>query len=96
MTIGFHHLAEKELLESVARYEHRAPGLGAEFLRVVEDACELLNRHPGAGPVVCGDARRLVLWRFPYDLVYSLIDGQPRILAVAHQSRSPRYWRGRM
>jgi plasmid stabilization system protein ParE len=92
---GFHRLAEQEVLDEVARYEEQAPGLGAEFLRAVEAACDLLMRHPQAAPIVHGDVRRLVLRRFPHNIVYSLIQDEPRILAVAHQSRSPHYWRDR-
>ena len=40
MSPGFHRLAEQELLDEVARYEQQAPGLGADFLRAVEDACD--------------------------------------------------------
>lgn len=95
MSPGFHRLAEQELLDEVARYEQQAPGLGADFLRAVEDACDLLMRHPKAAPIVRGDARRLVLRRFPHNIIYSLMEDEPCILAVAHHSRSPHYWRDR-
>ena len=92
MTVAFHRLAEQELFEAVEHYEGQANGLGAEFLQVVEEGCELLIRHPKAARIVTADARRLVLKRFPYNLVYSFVDGELRILAVAHQTRSPSYW----
>ena len=95
MTVAFHRLAEQEVLKAVAHYEQQAPGLGADFLSAVMETRDLLRRHPRAGPIVQGDARRLVLRRFPYSVVYSLVGGEPRILAVAHQSRSPTYWRDR-
>jgi plasmid stabilization system protein ParE len=69
MSVTFHRLAERELLDAVAWYEQQARGLGADFLRAVEDACELLRRHPKAAPIVHGEARRLVLLRFPYNIV---------------------------
>jgi hypothetical protein len=33
--------------------------------------------------------------RFPYSLIYTVIGDEVRILAVAHHSRRPGYWRGR-
>jgi hypothetical protein len=33
--------------------------------------------------------------RFPFSIVYSVGGDNLRVLAVAHQSRRPRYWRGR-
>lgn len=95
MNVRFHRLAQQELHDAITYYEEQAPGLGDDFLSAVIDACDLLSRHPKAAPLVAGDARRLVMRRFPYNLIYSLIGGEPRILAVAHQSRIPAYWLGR-
>lgn len=34
--------------------------------------------------------------RFPYSVVYHLSGEVIRVIAVAHQSRRPGYWRGKM
>jgi hypothetical protein len=36
-----------------------------------------------------------VMGRFRYALIYTVVGDQIRILAVAHHSRRPGYWRGR-
>lgn len=61
--------AEADLAEAVTWYETRAQGLGAEFLRSLDAAIALIQRHPTSCPVVFGTARRAVLRRFPYNLI---------------------------
>ena len=34
--------------------------------------------------------------RFPYAVVYIELDNEIRVLAVAHTSREPGFWRGRL
>ncbi len=41
-------------------------------------------------------ARRIVLKRFPYDVVFLLDRDRVVILAYAHHSRRPGYWRERV
>ena len=95
MTTRLHRLAFQELLDAAAFYDEQSPGLGAEFLAAVQDAFDLLDRHPKAAPLVAEHARRLVMPRFPYNIIYSLVGREILILAIAHQSRSPSYWLGR-
>jgi hypothetical protein len=38
---------------------------------------------------------RLVLKRFPYDIVVFDYQSKTLVLAIAHHSRRPGYWRGR-
>jgi hypothetical protein len=39
------------------------------------------------------EIRRAFVNRFPYSIAYVLRDDELVILAVAHHSRGPRYWR---
>jgi toxin ParE1/3/4 len=82
--------AEHELIEAVTWYEQRARGLGAEFLRAVEAAISLVQRYPKQNPVVLGTARRAVLRRFPYTLIYVENETEILILACFHARRDPR------
>lgn len=92
-TVIFHPLAEQELVDAATYYEQQKRGLGLEYLQEVENAVNFLIRYPEAGSKVRGSVRRLVLPKFPYSLLYRILeDGQIRILAVAHHRRRPQYW----
>jgi toxin ParE1/3/4 len=60
-----------------------------------EHSVSLLLEHPGLGMIWRNGKRRLVMRRFRYTLIYTVAGDQIRILAVAHHSRRPGYWRGR-
>ncbi len=94
--ILFHPLAEQELIDATVYYEKENQGLGLEYLSEVEHAANLLIRYPNAGSMVRDSVRRLVLPKFPYSLLYRVVDEEMiRVLAVAHHKRKPRYWIGR-
>ncbi|MDH4305483.1 MAG: type II toxin-antitoxin system RelE/ParE family toxin [Nitrospira sp.] len=72
--IVFRPEAETELTEAVDWYEARSQGLGAEFLRSLDAVIAQVQRHPTLYPVLFGTARRAVLRRFPYSLIYTIHD----------------------
>ncbi|WP_414517386.1 type II toxin-antitoxin system RelE/ParE family toxin [Nostoc sp. PCC 9305] len=89
----FHPLAEQELIDAVAYYEEQKPGLGLEYLGEIEHAVNFLIQYREAGSKVRGSLRRLILPKFPYYLLYRILeDDRIRILAVAHHKRKPQYW----
>lgn len=95
-TVVFNSLAEQELADAAAYYEEQRPELGLEYLEEVEHAVNLLRHYPETGSKVQGSVRCLILPRFPYSLLYRVLeDGQIRVLAVAHHKRRPQYWVGR-
>lgn len=92
--------ARDELRGAVAWYEEKRPGLGAELVAEVEGTLELIERHPGLGgsvPRVASErgTRRLPLRRFPYAIVYRERQVEIQVVAFAHHSRKPGYWRSR-
>lgn len=93
--------AADEATEAAAWYELQRPGLGAEFDRAVNAALDLLEEEIvplTAMPSVAGKrgAKRLILKRFPYDVVVSERSDELVVVAFAHQSRRPGYWRARL
>ena len=92
--------AEEELRAAVAWYEMQRQGLGAQFFAEVGRLLDLILRHPGIGspvPRVRAEygTRRVPLRRFPYFVVYRERDEDVHIIAIAHISRKPGYWRHR-
>lgn len=93
--------AAEEAAEAAAWYEMQRPGLGAEFERAVDAALDLLEEEivpltsvPGAAGK--RGARRLILKRFPYDVVVRERGAEIVVIALAHHSRRPGYWRDRL
>ena len=103
MTLPFRTESEAaaELEEATAWYDQQRPGLGDEFLEAVDEALAFIANWPRTGrpvPDVPPDLliRRAPVRRFPYHIVYLEMPGAIRILAFAHDRRSPGYWRTRV
>jgi len=96
MTYHLHPDADMDLREAAEFYRKRAGNeLALTFIGEFESSVGLLLAHPTLGPVWRDGRRRLVMKRFPYSLIYTAVDQQITILAVAHQSRLPGYWKDR-
>lgn len=95
MKVRFHPEAEQEFTEAALYYERRVAGLGEQFLSELRNATALLAEQPEMGPPITEKLRRAVLNRFPYTLIYTSDQEAVDIIAVAHQSRRPGYWRAR-
>jgi toxin ParE1/3/4 len=95
MKFEFHPEAERELHEAAAYYEASVPGLGDRFGDEVERVITLVLDHPEMGAKVDRDLRHFVLTRFPFSVVYGCIDDLVYVVAIAHGSREPEYWKHR-
>lgn len=92
--------ASAELGEAAVWYEQRRDGLGIEFLEAIDNALEFIARFPQAGAVVPGvplelPVRRVPVRRFPFHVIYLEMSDAIRVLAFAHDRRSPGYWHSR-
>ncbi|TXI17403.1 MAG: hypothetical protein E6Q62_09220 [Nitrosomonas sp.] len=92
--------AAEEAIEAAAWYEKEHPGLGIEFNHAINAALDLLEQDiiPLANlPGIMGisEAKRLVFRRFPFDIVVRESAEEIVVIAIAHHSRQPGYWRGR-
>lgn len=92
--------AEAEAAEAWRWYEKRRLRLGRDFLLQLDQALALIESNPAAGSRPPGisdpDIRRIVLPRFPYDVVYLLLPDRIQVLAIAHERRRPAYWKERI
>ena len=96
MRFRYHAQARAELLKAARFYDDRSRGLGDDFLNEVDRAIESILLTPTSWPVIFGQIRRRVLTSaFPYNIIYSIVDGTLFIIAVAHHSRDEDYWTSR-
>ena len=77
-------------------YEARTAGLGARFRAEVESACSAIVQHPLLWRPRAGGYRRVNMPGFPYYLAFITEEGRVLIIAVAHSSRRPGYFRSRI
>jgi toxin ParE1/3/4 len=66
------------------------------FFEEIERAIELIQAFPKLGVMRGEHLRVFVINRFPYSLVYRITAQGLRVLALAHHSRSPGYWKKRV
>lgn len=93
--LRIHPEAAEEYEAARAWYETESPKLGMEFEAELGQIIERILESPGAGSPAPGGFRRRRVLRFPYTLVYRLIGNELWLMAFAHQSRKPHYWRER-
>lgn len=88
--------ASHELTEAVAWYEERRRGWGARLFDAVSNALRLIESHPEIGSPRSGSpARQLKVRGFPYIIAYRVRPTQVYVVAVAHTSRRPGFWKDR-
>ena len=88
--------AEEEMTEAALFYEAASNGLGSDFLDAVQTAIDRLRDYPHFGQSIDLDLRRALLYQFPFSLIYTIDENVIVIIALAHDSREPGYWRSRM
>lgn len=92
--------AAEEAAEAAAWYEAERPGLGSDFFEAIEAAIDLIEEGlpllPVQGNTRQLGARRVILKRFPYDIIVLDEPDQVIVVAIAHHARKPGYWRDRL
>jgi plasmid stabilization system protein ParE len=88
--------ASEELEACVSYYNSQRSNLGTEFLVEFERTAERILKLPSAARKVGEDIRSKPIHRFPFYVLYCLLEGEIAIVAVAHRRRRPRYWLGRI
>lgn len=93
--------AAEEAIEAAAWYQQERPELGIEFAHAVNAAIDLLEDEivpltKMSGAAGARGVKKLVLKRFPYDIVVREFSEEIIVVAIVHQSRRPGYWRNRL
>lgn len=96
MSIRLIEVARHELRDAVDWYAAQAPGLGDAFLIETLRAFDLIESYPDAWHPLTGDVRRCRLHRYPYGVIYTRVEHDVLVLAIAHLHRKPGYWRDRL
>ena len=92
--------ADDEIQDAIERYDGLREGLSTRFLDALEAACDRIVRSPEMFPIhqsaLRGCATRFVtLKRYPYSVIYEIVESTVAMLAVANHYREPGYWRSK-
>lgn len=93
--LEIHPAARAEIIAAEAWYAARSAAVAEDFLAELAAALDEIAEAPLAWPQYAADARRFVLRRFPFVMIFRTEPGVALVVAVAHTSRRPDYWRGR-
>lgn len=88
--------AQADIRTGARFYQGQAPGLGAEFVAEVQRSLDRLREYPEIGAPLRRGARRLLVRRFPYLVIYRVEPTRVLVLAVGHQRRHPDFWLERL
>jgi toxin ParE2 len=94
--LGFLPEASAEVECVVGDYEAQLAGLGRRFRLEVEAACAAIVENPLLWRLRPEGFRRLNLPGFSYYIAFTIEEGSIIVIAVAHASRRPDYFRNRL
>ena len=95
MRIELHPEVDAEFAAEVEYYDRKEPGLGQRFYHEVLSYLDWIAEHPTI-PRLRKDHRRVNLKVFNHYIAYVIEKDFIWVLAVAHGSMRPRYWRNRL
>lgn len=93
--LSTHSAAEAEALEAAKWYRERSEVAALRFARELESRIREIVDSPNRWPLFEAGARRAILHRFPYSVIYRVRGDVVEIVAIMHQRRRPGYWVGR-
>jgi plasmid stabilization system protein ParE len=96
VALVFHRLAAEEAQNARDWYSARSLRAAARFQSAVNAAAGRIVADPDSHALVVGSFRQVQVKGFPFALIYRCLSATDIVVvAVAHTSRRPRYWRRR-
>jgi toxin ParE1/3/4 len=85
MRLEFHPATAAELNDAVSYLNSQRSGLGAELKEEIEKTINRIAEAPLRYRLVSGEIRRCFVNRFPFSVLYRVVDeGTVRILVIRH------------
>lgn len=94
--VKFARLATREIKEARKYYRLIRRELLVRFVNEVDQALAEMILQPNSFPDYLHGTRRVLLKKFPYMVVFKDLGDRFFIVAVAHTSRRPGYWKSRL
>ena len=93
--VEFHPEALAEAEAARDWYAERSILVSRAFVSEVIRSVEMVIENPEMWPLYEKDTHRYVFQRFPFSIIYRIIDRKIQVVAVAHSKRKPGYWKTR-
>ncbi len=87
--------ADEDYRAATRWYNARSPRAAVGFESAVDRTLDLLRRQPDIGSPADKRHRTFAVGGYPYFVVYRVDASRLTVVAVAHGSQRPGYWRGR-
>jgi plasmid stabilization system protein ParE len=87
--------ARRDFDSSFDWYAERSSQVAVRFAAAIDAALARIAANPVQFASCDGVHRQCPVKRFPYRVVYRLIDHQILVVAIAHAKRRPGYWHSR-
>lgn len=84
--------ALQDMDDAYAWYEAQRSGLGDEFLRAVDHVIATVVESPLRYRVLVLDTRQALVRRFPYRVLYRILNDEVVVVACFHARRDPQRW----
>ena len=95
MVIEFHPAAAEDASNATDWYAQRSLIAARAFVSELIHAVDRVAEAPERWPFFEDDTRRYIFPKFPFSLIYRIINEKIQIIAVAHSKRKPGYWKKR-
>ena len=96
MNYSFHPEAKEEFLEEINYFERCRAGLGLEFSKEIFSTIQRIIHFPSAWSQFSKNTRRCLTNRFPFGVIYQIVEEEIVIIAVMQLNRAPHYWKKRL
>ena len=92
MRVEYHPDTVDDLNNAIDYYESRRSGLGSEFRQEIYQTIDRIAADPYLFRTVSGEVRRCFVHRFPFSILYRIVDDDIlRVLVVRHHRQHPRF-----
>ncbi|MEM1057890.1 MAG: type II toxin-antitoxin system RelE/ParE family toxin [Verrucomicrobiota bacterium] len=85
--------AQHEVEAAYDFYRSREPEVAERFVRCIERSITGIQQQPTTYRLIDGEHRRCLVKLYPYAIIYRVRSESIEIIAIAHLSRRPGYWR---
>ena len=89
MKIIFLPKAQQELYKTTEFYNEQSKGLGQFSATEVLESIEFISTYPEAWPLITKQTPKFTLKKFPYLILYGIVNNSITISSIAHQHRHP-------